>query len=319
MEKIWVVEDPDQYLNPRQKQPAEEDSPPEEEEKDPALAYTLSMLFWGMGQMYNGQRVKGLSYICIVLYGNIFALLAFVFEEEIPFYLRSFGTSPAQALLAALFLLFSVLIFWVSNASDAYHTAVKARRTPFIGVTSRAWPVFCSLLVPGWGQYLNGQPVKGALFAGWAVLSAFSVAAVQCILLAWPSLESSDSRLIVEGVFLVSLLLLLPMPILWTLGAFDAWKVSRDDIKKEPLLERLKAANNRRRTHGWVRGVFPQIRTTLLLSLFLAFLLIIINQYYFPRNFYRGFLAEALNWSTKQGMTLIPELITRILAILPAA
>ena len=317
MEKVWVIEDPDEYLNPRRTQRiTKEVSPPVE--KDPALAYTLSLLFCGSGQLYNGQRAKGLNYIGLVLYANAFALLLCMFQQEIPSYLRFFNISPAQAALAAAFLLLFSLIFWFSNASDAYHAAMKARRTPFPGVTSRAWPVFCSLLVPGWGQFLHGQPIKGGLFAIWTAFGIFSFIAVPGIMHAWPSLENSDSRVIVEGVLLLSLLLLPVAPVLWILGAFDAWKVGQDDIKKEPLLERLKAANNRRRAYGWVRGVFPQIKRTLLLALFLVILILITVRFYFPWNFYREYLMKALSWSSKQGMMLIPELIRGIITVLPA-
>ena len=317
MDKVWVIKDPDEYLKPcRKPRISKEDSLPAE--RDPALAYTLSLLFWGSGQLYNGQRAKGLSYIGLALYGNAFALLFCIFQQEIPFYLFFYSISPAQAVLAAALLLLFALIFWVSNASDAYHTAMKARRTPFSGVSSRAWPVFCSLLVPGWGQFLNGQPVKGGLFAVCAAFGIFSLISVVEIPEFWPFLENSDSRVIVEGVLLLSLLVLPAMPFLWVLSVFDAWKVVQDDIKKEPLLERLKAANNRRRVYGWVRGVFPQIKRTFLLALFLTILIIITVRIYFPWNFYHEYITKALSWSSKQGMTLIPELIRGIIAVLPA-
>jgi hypothetical protein len=241
-----------------------------------------------------------------------------MFQEEIPSYLFFYSISPAQAVLAAALLLFVFLLFWIFNASDAYHTAMKARRTPFPGVSSRALPLFCSLLVPGWGQFLNGQPIKGGLFAVCAAFGIFSLVTVLEIPQAWPFLEDSYSRLIVEGVLLLSSFCLLPMPFLWVLGVFDAWKVSQDDIKKEPLLERLKAANNRRRSQGWVRGVFPQIKRTLLLALFLTILVIITVQFYFPWDFYREHIMKALSWSSKQGMMLIPELIRGIITVLPA-
>jgi len=315
MDKVWVIENPDEYLKPRRTQRLTKELPPLNE-RDPALAYTLSLLFWGVGQLYNKQRTKGLSYVCLMLYVSAAALLAFMFDHNIPSYLRFYGISPAQAVLGAAFLLFLILIFWVSNASDAYNTAVKARQSPFAGVSSRIYPALCSLLVPGWGQFLNGQPVKGGLFAGCAVLSVFSLISVPSILQVWPSLESSDSRFIVEEVLLLSLPFLLLMPAIWIFSGFDAWKVSQGDIKKAPLLERLKAANNRRRAQGWVRGVFPQIKTTVLLALFLTFLLIITNLYFSPRDFYCGYLDEARRWSSKQGMLLIPEHIGRIIAVL---
>lgn len=317
MEKVWVIENPDEYLKPRPTpRSAQEDSLPTE--ADPALAYTLSLLFWGSGQLYNGQRAKGLDYVCLALYGNVVGILLFMFQQEVPSYLRFYHISPAQAVLAAALLIFTSLIFWISNASDAFHTAVKARRTQFQGVSSRFWPPICSLLVPGWGQFLNGQPVKGGLFAVVAAFGIFSLISVLGVLLAWPFLEDSFSRNIVEGVLLISLFSLLPMPFIWILGAFDAWKVTRDDIKKEPLLERLKAANNRRRDQGWVRGVFPQIKRTFLLGLFLTILVVVIARNYFPWNYYREFLTEAMRWSTKQGMALIPEFFGRVIAVLPA-
>jgi TM2 domain-containing membrane protein YozV len=317
MDKVWVVADPDEYLNPRRtRQITEEVS--SRGEKDPALAYTLSLLFWGAGQLYNGQRTKGLSYVCLALYCNALAILLYMFQEELPLYLRFFSMSPAQAVLFAVFLLFFFLIFWVSNASDAYHTSIKARRTTFTGVTSRTWPLFCSLIVPGWGQFLNGQPVKGSLFAICAAFGISSLLSVLGILQTWPFLENSYARLMVEGVLMLSLLSLLPMPFLWILGVFDAWKVGQDDIKKEPLLERLKAANNRRRAYGWVHGVFPQLKRTLFLALFLIVLATITVRFYFPWNSYRQYLDEALNWSSNQGMMLVPELIRRFITMLPS-
>ena len=251
------------------------------------------------------------------MYGNALAILLFTFQEELPLYLRFFSISPAQAMLAAELLFFFFLFFWISNASDAYHTAIKARRTPFTGVSGRAWPMICSLLVPGWGQFLNGQPVKGGLFAVIAAFGIFSLVSVLGILSAWHFLEDSSYRLIVEGVLLLSLFSLLPMPFLWALGSFDAWKVAQDDIKKEPLRERIKAANNRRRVYGWVRGVFPQIKRTIILAFFLIILVIMTLRFYFPWNYYREDLMNALSWSSKQGMVLIPEIIRGIITALP--
>jgi hypothetical protein len=66
-----------------------------------------------------------------------------------------------------------------------------------------------------------------------------------------------------------------------------------------------------------VRGVFPQIKRTLLLALFLNILIIITVRFYFPWKFYREDLMKALSWSSKQGMMLIPELIRGILTVLP--
>lgn len=103
------------------------------------------------------------------------------------------------------------------------------------------------------------------------------------------------------------------IPALWIFGSFDAFKVSIDDLKKEPLFDRIKYANNRRRTQGLVRGVIPHIRSTIFLMLLLA-LLFIISVYTVPKHFYIDQLADAQTWLRKRGMTIVPALIGRLLS-----
>jgi hypothetical protein len=61
MEKVWVIEDPDEYLRPQNTKRLTTESPAPIE-KSPAVAYSLSIFFWGGGQIYNDQRVKGLLF-----------------------------------------------------------------------------------------------------------------------------------------------------------------------------------------------------------------------------------------------------------------
>jgi len=57
---------------------------------------------------------------------------------------------------------------------------------------------------------------------------------VPAVVLAWPFLEDTGSRFIIEGVFAVSVLNAPLLPLLWALSCHDALKVSRDDLLKEP-------------------------------------------------------------------------------------
>ena len=59
LEKVWVIEDPDEQL---QRRKARRLTKILADEKNPAKAYTLSLLFWGVGQNYNDQRGKGLLF-----------------------------------------------------------------------------------------------------------------------------------------------------------------------------------------------------------------------------------------------------------------
>lgn len=309
MEKVWEIKNPEEYLKGGGKKPRQR---PPREERDPAAAYSRSRLVWGLGQLYNDQLVKGAaSLVMMLLFCGAVAVVA-IYSRSLPALLLSRNISRSTAFLCAEALLFAALLFWASNASGAYHRAARSRMKRFTGVQSRITPFLGSLAVPGWGQYLNGQPVKGGLFSACAVIGGFAVLAVVLTYLAWPALEASNSRFIVEGIFAVCLLLVPPVPLLWTISAYDALKVSRDDLLKEPFGERIKAAYYRGRTQGWVRGVFPQIKGTFLLVLFLCFLTLV-DHYLIPSGFYTTLLASARARLQERGMTITPELIGKSL------
>ncbi len=144
----------------------------------------------------------------------------------------------------------------------------------------------------------------------------FSLVSAPCIIWAWPALEASNARFIIEGIFAFIILFSPLVPLLWILSGFDALRVSIDDLKKEPFFDRIKYANNRRRTQGWVRGVFPQIKSTIFFLLLFLFLLVFTYYYYFPANYYREQLTLFQTWLQKRGMTFVPDLINRLRTLL---
>jgi len=317
MEKVWVIETPQERLRKRRRSHEQEWGP--SVEKDPAKAYTRSLIFWGWGQLYTDQLVKGTVFMSVMLLCCAGAVLGIAYADSLLPVLRSWGHSSATLLLAAEGLFFCLLIFWTYNAGDAYHAAVKTRKRPFPGVQSRVAPLLCSLLVPGWGQFLNGQAVKGSIFTGLSVLGFFALGSIPAVLLAWTSLEVSDARMIIEGIFAITVLSVPLIPVIWLFSSFDAWKVSSDDLKKEPLWERIKAANNRRRTQGWVRGVFPDIKSTAVLGFVLTACVLIITLFSFPAGYYVGWLTDIQTQLQKEGMTLVPELIRKVLSFITRA
>ncbi len=317
MEKVWTIKDPDEYLKPKKKKTSTRDTPAPRFEKDPARAYTLSLLFWGAGQNYNNEHGKGLFFNIALILAVLSVILTLIFGVSFYSFLRSRGLSPSDLFLGAEILFFCTLIFWRYNAGDAYQVAARTRRTRFRGIHGRFAPFFCSLLIPGWGQFLNGQPIKGSLYSGFSVLALLSFACIPSTLLLWPFLEVSDSRLLIEAIFGVAVLYTPLIPFVWLFGSFDAWRVSVDDLKKEPLLERVRSANNRRRTQGWVQGVFPQIKSTLLLGLILAAIVLFVGG--LPRRFYLEQLTEMGAWMQSRGMTLVPDVIDRLTAAVSQA
>ncbi len=313
MEKVWVIEDPDEQPKFLKTKNITK-SLLRAAEKSPAKAYTLSLFFWGVGQNYNDQRGKGLLFQLFMLAFCTVSVLSLFFKDSLLQFLHSHNISAAQVIILVELLFFCSLIFWTYNAGDAYHTATKTRKTPFKGTQSRVYPFICSLLIPGWGQFLNGQPIKGSIYAGFSVLGIFSMATIPAIMLAWPSLEASETRLIVEEIFTFAVLYAPLIPLIWIFGSYDAFKVSLDDLKKEPFLDRIKYANNRRRTQGWVRGVFPHFKSTIILCLILVVLTVIIY-FTFPESYYRNQLTYVQALLKKQGMTMVPELIDRVLSV----
>lgn len=308
MEKVWEIKDPESYLRKRPTSPR----PAPREVKDPSKAYNLSMFYWGGGQLYNDQLVKGAVFLVSQALVLAAAVLFVIYDHELLRFLRASGASLSSMFLVGEALLFFLILFWVSNAADAYRIAARTRTSRFRGTNSRVAPFLGSLVVPGWGQFLNGQPVKGSLFSVLAVIESFSILSVALTFLAWPLLDSSDARFVSEELFAVCLFIAPTAPLVWTLSAYDAFKVSHDDLLKEPLWERLKAAYYRGRTQGWVRGVFPQIKGTFLLVLFLTFFVIVVY-YWFPTGFYAKLLASIQTLLRDRGMTIVPELIGKLL------
>jgi TM2 domain-containing membrane protein YozV len=309
MEKIWEIPDTDDL--PRRRGP--EQPEPSAEERNPAKAYSLSVFVWGIGQLYTDQVVKGAVYMVLMLLLVAGAVLSFSFWDTLLVFLVLRDLPRSGAFLALEVLLLCAILFWSYNAADAYHKAARTRTTRFRGVSSRVAPALCSLIVPGWGQYLNGQPIKGSVYRSLSALGFFSMLTVPAVILAWPYLEDTGSRFLIEGTFAVSLCILPLLPLLWVVGLHDACKVSREDLLKEPFRERLKAAYYRGRTQGWVRGVFPQVKGTFTLALYLVFFLIVIY-YYFPKGYYLEQLTGLRSALVQQGMTIVPELLGRVLA-----
>jgi TM2 domain-containing membrane protein YozV len=312
MEKVWEIKDPDEYLK-RRKTKKQQAAP--RIERNPARAYTLSLLVWGSGQSYNEQYGKSLVFQALLIVLIVGAVVAGIFNDRLLLFMKTNQIPFSQAYLFVESLFFIILVFWISVAGDAYRTAARSRATRFTGLPSRVVPCLCSLLFPGWGQFLNGQPVKGAFFSAVSVFSLFAIVSIPVTLLSWHALEASDARFIVETIFAVTVLYAPLIPVLWLFSAYDALKVSVDELKKEPLWERVKAAYYRGRTQGWVRGVFPQIRSTLFLILFLIVLVFVIS-HTLPAGFYAGLLGSVSSSLRRLGMSILPEIIDQAVPII---
>jgi TM2 domain-containing membrane protein YozV len=315
MAKSWRIRDADPYFYRLGVKRATHGLP-FVDDKNPATAFTLSLLFCGAGQSYSGQRIKAAlfqTFMFLFLIGTGFILL---FRKELLDILPAHAVPFTRVFLALQGALFLWLIFWIWNAVDAYRATAKARRLPFRGVQSSILPALSSLFVPGWGQFMNGQPWKGTLLAVFSVLNLFSLFTIGAVLYAWPLFEPVRARIMVELLFFAALLYAPAIPIISLFSSYDALQVSRDDTKKETLLDRFLLAFTRFQMEGWTRA-FGSPTRPLLAALLLAVLILAVRPHVdLSLSYYASRLVDARAWSQDQGMKFLPDMITRLLSII---
>ncbi len=314
-DKVWIIDDPDDSFEDKNKGSDAtkllHKKSLKPRQKNPALAFTISLFIWGSGQIYTGKWKIGILFMLFMLNFYIFTGSAILFGGLITAFLKNLYVTYSEMLAVFIIIYLCGIIIWFFNAYHAYHSASLVRQEPFPGVKSRLLPVLCSLLIPGWGQFINGQRKKGLYFLVFATIGFFVLPFIILIFLLWPEFISEE-RYCFESLLAV-LLMFIPLIILmWLISAFDALKVSFDDVKKESLINRIKYANNRRRIKGFFRGLIPQAKLTILLSLILV-LLISISYSYFPKEHYSSLLKDLQSQLQQRDMIIIPQIINELL------
>lgn len=133
---------------------------------EPWLAVNLSMFFPGIGQLYVGERIRGLGFLCTQL-----VLIAIAVWSIF---------SPSGNTVTGLGCLFPIVIIYIGNLYDAYFCAQKqlevqvSEKIPRIN--KDPWfAVFLSRILPGLGQlYLEKAIVGGLLLSLIIICSSLS-------------------------------------------------------------------------------------------------------------------------------------------------
>ncbi len=278
--------------------------------KSPALAFSLSLFVWGTGQVYNGQWKRGLLLSLLMAFYGWGVVIVVLHWHQVSTLVAAYGVPPLFLMTTCSALYLFGIVLWMFQAVQAYKAALATRRGVFRGVPVPVLPMFASLVVPGWGQMLNGQRKKGT---GFLMLSLAGFAAAPVLIgtpFLWPMLHTAFDRLIVEGAFSTALIAGLVYFVVWLVAGFDALKVSLDDVKKEPLKKRWEYAINRIRMYGLLRGAMPQIKLTIALSVFLLILLGLQHRY-LPERFYATLLQRWERTLASHEMVILPEWIHR--------
>jgi hypothetical protein len=312
--KVWVIED-------HQEKPVFKTQKSERvistalhknvKQMNPALAYSLSLLIWGSGQFYNRQWKLGILFILLMINFYLIMSIVIMYWEPIKTSCGPLCDNNSGILITCVSFYLSGFIIWHFNALQAYFKTNKINAQSFKGIKIRLLPVICSFLMPGWGQFLNGQTKKGLLFQTFALAGLAAFPTILIIFLFWPILEASRTRIILEWMFTISIFLTPLILMMWLFSIFDAAKVTINDIKKEHLLKRIKYAINKFRhriqLYGWKNAVISYIKRTIRISLFL--ILFVISYHFFPTNYYIHQLQNLGNHMSQKEMTVIPNLI----------
>jgi TM2 domain-containing membrane protein YozV len=313
-QKIWYIDDPSWQDRPGN---GATDNPPAAEtrtedkglpgavRKNPGLAFSLSMVVWGSGQMYIGAWRSGTIFMAAMLlfHSTIFAT---VFLRDSVHRLVAHIDVPRSLLVpGAVVFLSAGLVLWLVNSVDAYYRTARSRSEPFRGVNNELLPLACSVLFPGWGQFLNGQPKKGLFFLTFGVTGLCSAIFVSAARYFWPLFKEGPAASAFE-ICLVGALLLVPVSLMiWIVSLYDAFNSCRELFFEK--LRRNPAANRVRRTKI-LKSLLP--RWTAVLGLLLA---ISVGCQLFPKKYYLGFLEKIRAETLNDDMVIVPRLMRKII------
>lgn len=319
-QKVWVIADTTdelpakQRIDNRAKNGRDDRLASKALQKNPAIAFSLSMIVWGSGHFYlRDSRLGSIFLGCMLLFYAALSSVVVFWEPVIRFISENHLPLPLLLFAAVLFFTFG-LCCWLYAAVHAYSQAADLRSEPFRGAVNELWPLLGSLILPGWGQFLNGQPKKGLFFLLFGALGCFSVSFTLMGAAIWPFLHSGE-RLFFE-VYLYAILLVFPIYLLmWLAAAHDAFWSCREPIRKRPFRARWQFARERIRTHGIGRFFMPKMKTALIsgLLLVLAFLM---GRHYVPKSYYLACLEKMEMDMVNYQMRMIPELVGKAIRLL---
>jgi TM2 domain-containing membrane protein YozV len=314
-QKIWVIPEQDWEASPAKnriidgrksvhipdKGRTENRSTPRAAQKNPALSFSFSMLLWGGGQLYVREYGSGTKFMASMLFFYTAIAGLVLHQSSVSHFLFGIDIPVSVIAIGVVGFFAAGLTVWVGNAVDAYYRATRSRAEPFRGVGSGVWPLLCSMLFPGWGQFVNGQPRKGFFFlpVGLAGLScAFVLLVTRSV---WPVLRTSQDRLVFEIILTVALSVLPLVLLLWIVSMYDAFRSGREFFRAAPGLVH---SGQRVRRPGALQDLVP--RGTAVLGLLLA---ISLGMQFIPQQYYLDSLVQLRLEMLRSHMEIVPELL----------
>lgn len=277
-------------------------------EKNPALATTLSTFLWGSGQIYNNNLRMGLFLLFAMFVAAISFYVLLIDWHAIFDTLRTFGFSPLN-IIFIIFTLYTLIGFiWFFNIINAYLQADRTRRNPFSGIEYPFLSAVLSIFIPGWGQFMNGQPKKGILYLFTFFIGLIAMTFILLTPTLWASLSLEYERSIFETLLIGAVILVLLASLLWLINVFDAIIIAADPVKKESIRRRLRYSINRIKSRRSQIEIKQRLKVSFFLTLLLT-LSIAISYNLFPKAYYYDTFITLSNHLKKNGMHILPVLI----------
>jgi TM2 domain-containing membrane protein YozV len=309
-DKVWTIGESETKQSPEE--PSFDGSEPILDGKNPGIAASLSLLIWGGGQFYNHQRKLGLLYV-LLMFNFYLVLIQVIFSwTAVTANFKAIHISLSDLLLVVGTFYASGVIFWGFNILQAYHKADNTCSSPFQGIKNPFPVIFCSLLVPGWGQLLNGQFKKGLTLFIFSITGFMTLPIILLFPFFWPALETPADRIFWENILLMALMALPFLFSVWIFAVHDALRVYLDPLKKEPVKKQVEYAINRFRMNGLSRELFKRRKMKMVLVIPLVLLLAAVY-YYHTAESYLPILKSLRSSFSEQGMLILPEKIDQIL------
>jgi TM2 domain-containing membrane protein YozV len=195
--------------------------------RSPAIASSLSLWIWGLGQLYNGDtklatffflcqaQVAAFHYMLYATWGRLrnFADVFFISEWELFLYVAAID-------ICLLFLM-------MFNVAQAYRTAeIVGHGGRYEGMHQPLVSGLASLLVPGWGQMLNGQLGKGMVFLSVFVLQGYLLGLYMLSPFYRVVLDLDPQQVLLRQVITGGMVALFATAVAWVISAYDATLVA---------------------------------------------------------------------------------------------
>jgi hypothetical protein len=193
---------------------------------NPAAAGTLSLWVWGLGQFYNGDtKLAALFVLCEILVVAFHYMLHEIWDSLCQFS-HLFFISEWELVLYVSALDFCLIFFMIYNVSQAYRAA-ESRGSRFNGLQTPVVSALASMLVPGWGQMLNGQLRKGAVFLFAFLVQAYLITLYMLSPFYRIVIDLDPREILLRKAIWGGMAVLFLTALSWLISAYDAMLVAR--------------------------------------------------------------------------------------------